>query len=168
MGLLLTRFSPAPTSNKPEMWHKLFTSNLLRTTPPSSGAKKCYMAKTNYYLFLHYLLKCLFKLKYESKSLQIIIPSDSSFHIVFHLLRLFHLDWLKELKLKNLKNSEKTKKTKDGSTSTTDPKKYTLQTLRSGNGKRITAVLKRYWASKNYYRKQKKDIVVVAKQIFNS
>jgi hypothetical protein len=39
-----------------------------------------------------------------------------------------------------------------------DPKEYTLDTIRTASGKRITSVLKRYWIYKNK-KKKKEDIV---------
>jgi hypothetical protein len=76
---------------------------------------------------------------------------------------------------KNIHQKSKIKKSaaqNGGVTQTVDPKKFTMRTFYSGNGHRITEVLKRYWKHMNYYKKRKElsgdptDIVALATQIF--
>lgn len=45
-----------------------------------------------------------------------------------------------------------------------EPKELVMEVFRTGNSKKITDYLKRYWKFKNYY---KKDSVSIAKQVFN-
>jgi hypothetical protein len=47
-----------------------------------------------------------------------------------------------------------------------DPREYTIKTLKSGNGKRITEVLLHYWKHKGLITGKKRDIVEQAKEIF--
>ncbi|MCK5297061.1 MAG: hypothetical protein KAJ75_09245 [Alphaproteobacteria bacterium] len=70
---------------------------------------------------------------------------------------------------------KKPKKTeKGGSTSTPklDPKRLTMQAFKTRDGKYITAILKRYWELKKYYKEERKqpsgDIVAEARDIFGN
>ena len=48
---------------------------------------------------------------------------------------------------------------------TTDPKEYTIETIKHKSGKRITEVLNRYW---KLTQKKSEDIVETAKKIFKA